>query len=137
MHHLGVPAPVASVEEVQHLLLELLAVFVNSFSCLPMPLDENKDHATSNLFSRRQINLFRHCVQTSQQDRNLPPPYTPLLLQGIQSTRVPPRELIVVVDEVVCRLRALSFDVDRLKLFTCAFVRTRSLSPRRPTHLSV
>ena len=34
MHHLGVPFPVTSVEQVEHLLLEFLAVFVNVFSRL-------------------------------------------------------------------------------------------------------
>lgn len=39
MHHLRIPFPVASVEKVEHLLLEFLAVFVDIFSRLNKSLN--------------------------------------------------------------------------------------------------
>jgi hypothetical protein len=35
MHHFGLTLSIASVEEVQHILLKLLTVPVDIFSCLP------------------------------------------------------------------------------------------------------
>lgn len=67
MHHFRVALPIMSVEKVKHILLKLLTVYVDVFSCLlKHQLLVHTWWNTVHLVCSWQVYFFRECGQPSE-----------------------------------------------------------------------
>jgi hypothetical protein len=117
MHDLRLALAVAAVEEIEHILLKLLAVPIDVLSCLPrVSFLHGSKEPKAHLLDVGQVYLSRDDVQTSEEGRDLAAAFSAFLLQSLDAGRVVLREAVVEVEEVVRCLRTLPFDMNRLQL---------------------
>lgn len=126
MHHFWVTFTIGAIEKVQNLLFKSFTVFVNCLSSLNASLVIERSFVwrwSNHLLSVGEIDFFRDNHEPSQDDSHLAAALLPLFLQGVKSRNIVPRELIVVVYEIVSSLCPFAMLVDGFKLLALLRVR--------------
>jgi hypothetical protein len=120
VHHFGVTFAIGAIEQAPDLHFKSFAAPFNCLSSLNTPVVINRTIVRwwpSYLLSIGQVNFLCDDHEPSQDDSHLTAALLSFFLQGVEPRNIVPRELIVVVDEVVRSLCPFAMLMDGFKLF--------------------
>lgn len=86
MHHLRVAPTIGPVEQMEYILLEFLAIFINVLAGLRRFTrlhDTHRRKLVAYLLSTWKVNFFGNCIEASKEYSYLAAAFFPLLLQAI------------------------------------------------------